>query len=408
MFETKLEKQKALLVIPNENDESEMRMHLRSEELESLVSTMGATPLSIITFNIRKINAATLFGKGQVEEIKENVLFHEPDLVIFDTSLSPRILRNLEAELDICCIDREEVILQIFADRARTREAVLQVSLARAEYSLPRLQRRWSNLSQQRGGVKGSRGAGERQLELDRRQLENQIVALKRELEEVKRTRDTQRSRRQNSSIYSFALVGYTNAGKSTLMNALTGSDGLAEDKLFATLDTTTRMLSFSKDIKATISDTVGFVSNLPHHLVNAFSSTLEEASLSDCLIIVLDASNPDMEMAYNTTNEVLKELGCEEKERIIVFNKIDTEGNDFALSRMRVAIPLHIEISAKTKEGLSELMDAMKEKVLSRAKRKTVELELTDTEALSRLYRFKIVTDVNYLDDKVVVTYIE
>ncbi|MCR5731430.1 MAG: GTPase HflX [Sphaerochaetaceae bacterium] len=408
MFETKVEKQKALLVIPNENDESEMRMHLRSEELESLVSTMGSLPLAILTFNIRKPNAATLFGKGQVEELKENVLFHEPDMVIFDTSLSPRILRNLEAELDICCIDREEVILQIFADRAQTREAVLQVSLARAEYSLPRLQRRWSNLSQQRGGVKGSRGAGERQLELDRRQLENQIVALKRELEEVKKTRDTQRSRRQSSSVYSFALVGYTNAGKSTLMNVLTGSDVLAENKLFATLDTTTRMISLCKNIKATISDTVGFVSNLPHHLVKAFSSTLEEACLANCLIIVCDGENPDMEMAYNTTNEVLSELGCGEKERIIVFNKIDTEGNDFALSRMRVSIPDHIEISARTKEGIPKLLERMREKVLSSLTRKTVELELTDTQALSKLYRLHRVLDVNYLDDKVVVTYIE
>ncbi len=408
MFETRQEKQKALLVILNEANDSPMRIRLRTEELESLVKTMGTLTVGSLSYNIRERNPATLLGKGQVEEIKEIILFHEPDLVVFDTSLSPRILRNLESALDICCIDREEVILQIFADRAQTREAVLQVSLARAEYSLPRLQRRWSNLSQQRGGVKGSRGAGERQLELDRRQLENQIVTLRRQLEEVKRTRVTQRSRRQTSGLYSFSLVGYTNAGKSSLLNALTGSSVLAENKLFATLDTTTRQLSLGRNFRVTISDTVGFVSNLPHHLVNAFSSTLEEVTFSDCLIIVCDAANPDMEMAYNTTEEVLSSLGCEGKERIVVFNKMDTEGNDFALSRMRVAIPDHIEVSAKSGEGLSILVDRMREMALSHLEERHAELALDETEKLSEIYRKHKVLEAKYLDDRVLITFIE
>lgn len=408
MFETRQERQRALLIIPNESDDSEMRMNLRTEELASLVKTMGAETLSTLSFNIRRPNASTLFGSGQVETIRENIRFFEPDLVIFDTSLSPRILRNLEEALDICCIDREEVILQIFADRAQTREAVLQVSLARAEYSLPRLKRRWSNLSQQRGGVKGSRGAGERQLELDRRQLENQIVSLRRELEEVKRTRSTQRRKRQDSNIYSFALVGYTNAGKSSLLNALTGSDVLAENKLFATLDTTTRQLSLEKNLVVTLSDTVGFVSNLPHHLVRAFSSTLEEAVLADCLIIVCDAENPDMEMAYNTTENVLRDLGCEGKDRIVVFNKMDTSGNEFARSRMSVAVPDHIDVSARSRMGLDELLSRMRSRALSHRVTRSCELKLDDTEGLSLLYRKHKVLEAKYLDDRVAVTYIE
>ena len=271
MIENRDEVKTALLVIPYEdvNDTA-----LRMEELEALVDTMGLKTLSGITFRIREYSSATMLGSGQVEELKENILFHGCDCVVFDTSLSPRILRNLEVALDCCVIDREEVILQIFADRAKTREAKLQVALARAEYSLPRLRRRWEDLSQQRGGVKGSRGAGERQLELDRRALSERITVLKREIEEVKKIRTVQRASRSRGKTYSFALVGYTNAGKSSLLNLLTSSDILAEDRLFATLDPTTRTMKLKNRVEVTVTDTVGFVSNLPHHLISAFSST--------------------------------------------------------------------------------------------------------------------------------------
>lgn len=289
MIENRDEVKTALLVIPYEdvNDTA-----LRMEELEALVDTMGLKTLSGITFRIREYSSATMLGSGQVEELKENILFHGCDCVVFDTSLSPRILRNLEAALDCCVIDREEVILQIFADRAKTREAKLQVALARAEYSLPRLRRRWEDLSQQRGGVKGSRGAGERQLELDRRALSERITVLKREIEEVKKIRTVQRASRSRGKTYSFALVGYTNAGKSSLLNLLTSSDILAEDRLFATLDPTTRTMKLKNRVEVTVTDTVGFVSNLPHHLISAFSSTLEEAKYADTLIIVLDMAD--------------------------------------------------------------------------------------------------------------------
>ena len=361
MIETHDSKKKALLVIPIEdiNDSK-----LRIDELSSLVKTMGLEVLSAIVFKIREFNSATMLGKGQLEELKDNIIYFECDCVIFDTSLSPRVLRNLENELDICVIDREEVILQIFADRAQTKEAKLQVALARSEYSLPRLRRRWEDLSQQRGGVRGSKGSGERQLELDKRSLSEKIVALKRELEEVKKIRKTQRKSREKKDAYSFALVGYTNAGKSSLLNLLTNANTLVEDKLFATLDPTTRQFKLKNRIDVTLTDTVGFVSNLPHHLISAFSSTLEEAKYADTLIIVIDLANPDCERCQETTLEVLTSLGAGENDKIIVFNKIDNIANDIAYQRLKVSYPNHIEISVKERKNIDLLLDEMYKRV--------------------------------------------
>ncbi len=396
MIENRDEVKSALLVIPYEDVNDTV---LRSEELEALVDTMGLKSSGCVTFRIREYSSATMLGSGQVEELKENILYHECDCVVFDTSLSPRILRNLEAALDCCVIDREEVILQIFADRARTREAKLQVALARAEYSLPRLRRRWESLSQQRGGVKGSRGAGERQLELDRRALSERITVLKRELEEVKRVRNVQRASRSRSSTYSFALVGYTNAGKSSLLNLLTSSDILAEDRLFATLDPTTRTMKLRNRVEVTLTDTVGFVSNLPHHLISAFSSTLEEAKYANTLIIVIDMANPACEQCYETTLEVLESLGAGDHDRIVVFNKMDAVASDIALSRLRVAIPDHIEISVREKTGIGELSDAMWKKAVTGRTEKTFSIDPSDGRALSELYRSYTVIGTEYRD---------
>ncbi len=406
MIETEESIKKALLVMVSEERESERRRALRREELASLVDTLGVEPIGNLYFFIREPNAATLVGKGMLEEIRDCMRFYEVDLVVFDTSLSPRILRNLEKELDICCIDREEVILQIFADRASTREAVLQVNLARAEYSLPRLSRRWESLSQQRGGVRGAKGAGEKQLELDKRKLEREIISLKKQLEEVKKRRETQRKGRRENSIYSFAIVGYTNAGKSTLLNTLTKSDALAEDKLFATLDTTTRRLVLDNHIKSVISDTVGFVSNLPHHLVKAFSSTLEEATLADCLIVVINASSIDAEKEYDTTLSVLSELGCKDKERIVVFNKCDLEGDELTLARLKISIPEAIEVSAKQGSGLDKLRTLMAEKARSSMKENTIELNAEDGKGIAEIYQKYNVLSATYKDDKVIMKY--
>lgn len=404
MIETVLTKKSALLVIPIEevNDSA-----LREEELCSLVKTMGVDVISSIVFRVREYNSATMLGKGQVEEVKENILYYEPDLVVFDTSLEPRILRNLEASLDICVIDREEVILQIFADRAQTKEAKLQVALARAEYSLPRLRRRWEELSQQRGGVKGSRGAGERQLELDKRKLSERIITLKRELEEVKRIRNVQRKSRDKNKAYSFSLVGYTNAGKSSLLNLLTNANTFVEDKLFATLDPTTRAMKLKGRVDITVTDTVGFVSNLPHHLISAFSSTLEEAKYADTLIIVVDLANPDCEKCHQTTLEVLSSLGAGDNDKIIVFNKIDSIANEIAYERLKVAIPNHIEISVKNKVNIDTLIDEMYERVINSKKRFTVYLEPEDGKALSEIYSKYTVLSNKYEEGKMVVEYL-
>lgn len=404
MIETVLTKKSALLVIPIEevNDSA-----LREEELCSLVKTMGVDVISSIVFRVREYNSATMLGKGQVEEVKENILYYEPDLVVFDTSLEPRILRNLETSLDICVIDREEVILQIFADRAQTKEAKLQVALARAEYSLPRLRRRWEELSQQRGGVKGSRGAGERQLELDKRKLSERIITLKRELEEVKKIRNVQRKSRDKNKTYSFSLVGYTNAGKSSLLNLLTNANTFVEDKLFATLDPTTRAMKLKGRVDITVTDTVGFVSNLPHHLISAFSSTLEEAKYADTLIIVVDLANPDCEKCHQTTLEVLSSLGAGDNDKIIVFNKIDSIANEIAYERLKVAIPNHIEISVKNKVNIDTLIDEMYERVINSKKRFTVYLEPEDGKALSEIYSKYTVLSNKYEDGKMVVEYL-
>ncbi|MDY4067889.1 GTPase HflX [Bullifex sp.] len=404
MIETVLTKKSALLVIPIEevNDSA-----LREEELCSLVKTMGVDVISSIVFRVREYNSATMLGKGQVEEVKENILYYEPDLVVFDTSLEPRILRNLEASLDICVIDREEVILQIFADRAQTKEAKLQVALARAEYSLPRLRRRWEELSQQRGGVKGSRGAGERQLELDKRKLSERIITLKRELEEVKKIRNVQRKSRDKNKAYSFSLVGYTNAGKSSLLNLLTNANTFVEDKLFATLDPTTRAMKLKGRVDITVTDTVGFVSNLPHHLISAFSSTLEEAKYADTLIIVVDLANPDCEKCHQTTLEVLSSLGAGDNDKKIVFNKIDSIANEIAYERLKVAIPNHIEISVKNKVNIDTLIDEMYERVINSKKRFTVYLEPEDGKALSEIYSKYTVLSNKYEDGKMVVEYL-
>lgn len=404
MIETQDSKKKALLVIPIEdiNDSK-----LRIDELSSLVKTMGLEVLSAIVFKIREFNSATMLGKGQLEELKDNIIYFECDCVIFDTSLSPRVLRNLENELDICVIDREEVILQIFADRAQTKEAKLQVALARSEYSLPRLRRRWEDLSQQRGGVRGSKGSGERQLELDKRSLSEKIVALKRELEEVKKIRKTQRKSREKKDAYSFALVGYTNAGKSSLLNLLTNANTLVEDKLFATLDPTTRQFKLKNRIDVTLTDTVGFVSNLPHHLISAFSSTLEEAKYADTLIIVIDLANPDCERCQETTLEVLTSLGAGDNDKIIVFNKIDNIANDIAYQRLKVSYPNHIEISVKERKNIDLLLDEMYKRVLETKKRSTIYLPPEDGKALSEIYRKYTVFSCTYENDKLKVEYL-
>jgi len=322
---------RAVLVVCDDNLSDAER---KRDELESLCSTAGIRTVGWSNFKVKAINPATYIGKGQLSRLLWLAQENEADLIVFNNALSPRIQRNLETETDLCVIDRQEIILQIFAQRAQTREASLQVQLARLQYSLPRLTRRWANLSQQRGGVRGSKGSGEKQLELDRRAAQNRINILKKRIAEISVQRNVQRHGRSINDIASVAIAGYTNSGKSTLLNRLSGAGVLAQNMLFATLDTTTRRISLKDGTPVLLTDTVGFVSDLPHELVDAFRSTLEEAALADALIIVLDASSPDLLLHWETTKEVLTSLNAFDKPKLVILNKMDlvTDENMFAV----------------------------------------------------------------------------
>lgn len=353
---------RALLLIVSSTSDTQSQQEQRAEELAALVDTMGVIVDQIEYVTLRTPNSTTLIGSGKVAEIGAIISERTVDLAIFEIPLSPRIQRNLEQIWDCAVIDRDEVILQIFADRAQTKEAVLQVELARLEYSLPRLTRKWTHLSRQRGGMRGTRDAGETQLEMDRRQISDKILLLKGQLAKVVTQRAVQRSQRLESSIPVGAIVGYTNSGKSSLLNALTDAGVFVEDKLFATLDPTTRAVKLPGGEEILLSDTVGFVSNLPHTLVDAFKSTLEEAVYADFLIIVCDASSPDMIANYTTTVQVLEELGATDKPAIVLANKIDKMEDDFAVSRLRSMYTPVIESSIVTQEGLDLLVDEIGE----------------------------------------------
>ncbi len=323
-------------------------------ELTELVENLGISVVAHTIVKLRQPTPATLVGSGKVDEIIGAARLHDCDVIVFDEGLSPAQQRNWEKYSKITVIDRQEVILDIFADRAQTREAVLQVALARMEYSLPRLTRAWTHLSRQRGkGAMG--GEGETQLEQDRRIVRDRITRLKRELHEVQQHRGVQRQKRRRVPVPTAAIVGYTNAGKSSLLNALTGATVLAEDKLFATLDPTTRQLLLPGNQKLLVTDTVGFVRRLPHGLVEAFKATLEEAIVSDFLIHVLDVTATSVADHLRTTLEVLTELGADERPRLTVFNKVDTATPE-QLQRARLLIPDALFVSAVTGEGLPEL----------------------------------------------------
>lgn len=343
--------------------DDQSRVQARLEELESLISTMGSEVVSSLIVPVRQENPATLIGQGKAEELKRLCEEQEIQCIVFDHDLSPRHQRNLEEATGLCVIDRQEVILQIFANRAMTREAVLQVGLARLQYSLPRLTRKWTNLSQQKGGVKGTKGEGETQLELDRRVVLHRIDQLKQELAKVEEQRQIQRKSRREGSLPIGAIVGYTNSGKSSLLKALAGADILVEDKLFATLDPTTRKVKLSGGYEILLSDTVGFVSDLPHHLVDAFKSTLDETKDADFLIIVCDASHPDMLACYNTTIDVLRSLDCAEKPTIVMVNKMDACLEQFAVARLKSMVDgPFVETSVTNRQGLEDLEHAIED----------------------------------------------
>lgn len=342
------------------------------DELEELVKTAGAQVAARVIQNRESVHPGTYLGKGKIEEVKELVWETGATGVVCDDELSPAQLKNLEEALDAKVMDRTMVILDIFAARAQTREGKIQVELAQLKYRAARLVGMRASLSRLGGGI-GTRGPGEKKLEADRRLIHERIGQLKAELKDVRRHREVTRQQREKSHVVSAAIVGYTNAGKSTLLNRLTDAGILAEDKLFATLDPTTRSFALPGDQQILLTDTVGFIRKLPHHLIEAFKSTLEEARYSDIILHVVDSSSPQMDMQMHVVRETLKELGIVDKTVVTVYNKTDRVREEEALTGKHFILPramdcdYQVRISAKTGEGIGELTGILEEILRSR-----------------------------------------
>jgi GTP-binding protein HflX len=366
------------------------------EELEELVDTLGIPVVERKLVHHREQHPRYLIGSGKAQEIVDLAKELECDVLIFDNELSPSQQRNWEELAGMTVADRQEIILDIFGARAQTREARIQVDLARMSYSLPRLTRAWSHLGQQGGGI-GAKGEGESQLEQDKRKIRLQIDRLKRELVAVRSSRATQRKDRKRAPVPNAAIVGYTNVGKSSLLRRLTGADVLIENKLFATLDTTTRKIALPNKQPLLLTDTVGFVRKLPHQLVEAFNATLEEAALSDFLIHVLDASQPEVMEFYNTTMRVLTDLGADTKQMLIVFNKVDKVSDPAALFALRRHFPEAVSVSAKTGQGMPELIERISEFVARGTMTISLRLPSERADLLARLHREGSVHDLQY-----------
>ena len=363
-------------------------------ELAALVETAGAESVGMILQSREKPDPHSFIGEGKVEEVKRMVENSQATMVIFDNDLSPSQIRVLTELCGVQVLDRSGLILDIFAQRARTKEGCLQVELAQYQYLLPRLIGMWSHLERQ-GGTGGSpigtKGPGETQLETDRRHIRRKIDKLKEELEEVRRVRATQRQRRQKNEIPVVAIVGYTNAGKSTLLNAITGAGIPANDRLFDTLDTTTRLLAVSDTLDVVISDTVGFIRKLPHQLVEAFKATLEELEYADLLLHVIDVSNPEWEEQARIVDDLIRELGADSIPCIRVYNKCDVA---FGFQRKEEDA---VTLSARTGEGVTDLLAAIDKKLDKGTKRVTLHLPYDKAGALDALYREAKVESVEY-----------
>ena len=360
-------------------------------ELAALLETAGGQCVGEVLQNKDAPDPRTFIGEGKVREVKELVQSMEADMVVFDNALSPSQQRALTDDLGVSVLDRSALILDIFAQRARTKEGRLQVELAQYKYLLPRLLGMWTHLERQEGAI-GTRGPGETQLETDRRHIRKKISKLEEDLEQVRRVRATQRERRIKNEVPVVAIVGYTNAGKSTLLNKLTGADIPANNRLFDTLDTTTRTLEISDTCTVLISDTVGFISKLPHHLVEAFKATLEELSFADLLLHVIDASNPEWREQAAVVEKLIVELGAAQTPRIDVFNKSDLYVGDIVPHGEDI-----VSISAKTGAGLDELLKKIGDRLDTGAHRVVLRIPYDQGGVLDMLHREAKVERVDY-----------
>lgn len=380
-------------------------------ELAELARSAGAEVVSRVVQRRRSYHPATCVGKGKIEELGQRVEAFEAEVIIFDNDLSPSQIREIEAHTKCKVIDRSELILDIFAARAQTHEARLQVELAQLEYTAPRLRGMWTHLERIAGaggatgagavGGIGTRGPGESQIEIDRRLVGKRVAFLKRQLAEIDRRKVREVEARRD--YFRVSLVGYTNAGKSTLMNALTDAGTLTEDKLFATLDTLTRRWELGNGRYALLSDTVGFIRDLPHHLVASFRATLEEAIHADLLLHVVDAANPEAEAQIAAVNRVLADLSADARPTLLVLNKSDAVQDEAALVLLRDAHPEALRASARTGQGLDELRDAVLPRMRGEQRRMTLSVPVHDGKALGFLERFADVLGRRYEDGRAV-----
>ena len=381
------------------------------EELRRLAETAGMEVLAEIIQPRETPDPAYFIGRGKLEELEAIVSELKVEAVIFDNDLTPAQTRNLEKALDIVVVDRTSLILQIFAQRAQTKAAKLQVDLAQLQYALPRLTRLWTHLSRlgTGGGTAGGsagraggvvRGPGETQLQIDRRLIRTQISRVKKALQKVEKHRRVQRKQRQE--MINVSLVGYTNAGKSTLFNALTSEKQLAEDKLFATLDPTTRTLDLPDNQHVLLSDTVGFLKKLPHHLVDAFKATLEEVAEADLLLHIVDVAHPEAESQIDAVDEVLKELGALERPTLMVFNKVDLLEDEAHIQLFRSQYPDSLAISAQSGTGLEALKELLAERFSAQDVDVSLALSYQDGKALDYLYKHGEVFDTDYQGESI------
>ncbi len=382
------EKQRALLVGIRRPDESEIRASGLLDELAELAKNLNMEVVGREIVMLREPSAHFLIGSGKFMQISLAAHNLNADCIIFDDELTAAQQRNWETESHLSVINRQEVILDIFATRAQTKEARLQVELAQLEYALPRLRKAWSHLDRQRGGGVTQRGGGESQLELDRRFIGERISKLKSELQQVRVMREVQRKRRTRVPVPTAAVVGYTNAGKSSLINAVANVGLLAQDKLFATLDPTTRKLLLPNGSSVLLTDTVGFVRKLPHRFVEAFKATLEEAVVSEFLMHVVDCSNPDADEHMKTTFKVLGELGADDKKIITVMNKIDAVLDDAVVFDLKQKYPDAVWVSARTGAGLDALLLKIEDMISNSSKPMKLLIPHSDYKAVAELHK--------------------